>query len=324
MNAVEQGAERIARDWLKVKNGERVVILTEEDCRSQAEALRRQAERLGASAVTLVLSAGGGQLGEELERFPVSEHIDRSDTVVGATKYSVLTARKIAAAVRAGKRFLSLPLFTGSGAEMLSLPFLAMPPQQASEMAARLLKGLRGRECIRITTAPGTDLRLSLKGRQAGAFTGDFSHGSCCDSCCFEVFAAPREDSVEGILVADASLGYIGAPEQPVRLRFSAGRLTEIEKSPAGDRLRDYISAFGDDRMNVAGELGIGLNTHGHCRGDCYIEDESVYGTFHIGMGRNLTFGGQHDAAGHYDLVAWGPDLYADGRLLCRAGEIVF
>lgn len=324
MNAVERGAERIARDWLKITAGERVVILSEEGYRSQAEALHRQAERFGAEAETLMVSAGRGQLGAELEQAGISEYIDRCDTVIGATKYSILTARKIAAAVAEGKRFLSLPLFTCSGAEMLGLPFLAMPPQRASQMAARLLEGLQGRNTLRITTAMGTDLRLSLAGRRVGAFTGDFTHGICCDSSCFEVFAAPQEDSAEGVLVVDASFGYIAAPERPVRLRFCGGKLVEIEKSPAGDRLRDYISAFGDDRMNVAGELGIGLNTCGSCRGDCYIEDESVYGTFHVGMGRNLTFGGENDAVGHYDLVAWRPTIYADEKLICRDGEIVF
>ena len=289
MTAVEQGAERIVRDWIKVKEGERIAILTEEGYHDQADAIRRKAEKQGAETVLVSLPLQGKQAGTVLETAPVAGILDRSDVIIGATKYSVLTARKIRDAVAAGQRFLSLPLFTCSGRKMLAMPFLAMPPAEASSMAARLLEKFRGKETVRITTPAGTDLRLSVAARQAGAFTGDFSHGSCCDSCCFEVYVAPREDSAEGTLAVDASLGYLGAPEKPLFLQFRRGQLTEIECSEDGKRLRDYISAFADDRMNVAGELGIGLNTLGRCRGDCYIEDESVYGTFHIGMGRNLT-----------------------------------
>lgn len=60
--------------------------------------------------------------------------------------------------------------------------------------------------------------------------------------------------------------------------------------------------------MVVAAEFGIGLNTHSRCAGNCYIEDESTYGTFHIGFGRNIALGGVQDASG---LTIWSPTLPA-------------
>ena len=70
----------------------------------------------------------------------------------------------------------------------------------------------------------------------------------------------------------------------------------------------------------VAGELGIGLNKKSRCVGNCYIEDESAFTTFHIGMGRNLALGGVHDAAGHFDLVFQFPTIYADDILIMKDG----
>ena len=57
--------------------------------------------------------------------------------------------------------------------------------------------------------------------------------------------------------------------------------------------------------------------------GDCYIEDESAYGTFHIGLGRNLALGGVHNAKGHFDLVCLAPDIYAVNRMLMQEGKII-
>ena len=76
------------------------------------------------------------------------------------------------------------------------------------------------------------------------------------------------------------------------------------------------MDSFEDPRIYVAGEFGIGLNTLSQCLGNCYIEDESTFSTFHIGMGRNLALGGIQDAAGHFDLVFHRPTIYADQTLI--------
>ena len=57
--------------------------------------------------------------------------------------------------------------------------------------------------------------------------------------------------------------------------------------------------------------------------GNCYIEDESTFTTFHIGMGRNLALGGVHDAAGHFDLVFKYPTIYAGDVLIMKDGQPV-
>lgn len=73
--------------------------------------------------------------------------------------------------------------------------------------------------------------------------------------------------------------------------------------------------------MLVLGELGIGVNRKARCAGRSYIEDECAYGTFHVGLGRNVGLGGGHYAKGHFDLVAFRPDIGVDGRDVMLAGE---
>ena len=58
------------------------------------------------------------------------------------------------------------------------------------------------------------------------------------------------------------------------------------------------MEEYFDPRIYIAGELGIGLNSCSNCLGNCYIEDESAYGTFHVGLGRNIALGGVQNAKG--------------------------
>ena len=103
-------------------------------------------------------------------------------------------------------------------------------------------------------------------------------------------------------MIVDGSMGYIGKVTEPFGITFSKGRISEIEDTADGKRLKDYLVSFQDFEMYVAGEFGIGLNSYSKCRGKCYIEDESAYGTFHIGFGRNIALGGVHEAT---SILTW-------------------
>lgn len=127
----------------------------------------------------------------------------------------------------------------------------------------------------------------------------------------------------EGVMVLDGSLGYIGRPTEPTKIWFREGRIQGVEETPTGIRLQAYMDSYKDSGIYVAGEFGIGLNSYSKCRGNCYIEDESAYGTFHIGLGRNLALGGVHEANGHFDLVCLEPDIYTDNRQIMQQGKII-
>ena len=129
--------------------------------------------------------------------------------------------------------------------------------------------------------------------------------------------------SKDGELILDGSMGYIGIVDSPVRVELRGGRIVEIEDNASGRRLKQFLARFHDpENMVVAAEFGIGLNTHSRCAGNCYIEDESTYGTFHIGFGRNIALGGVQDASGHYDLVTHAPCIYVDNRMIMDHGQL--
>ena len=199
-----------------------------------------------------------------------------------------------------------------------------MDPAESKRMADELLLKLSGGKKLKVTTAAGTNLTFSMEGREAQLFTGATRQGRGYSSSSFEIFIPVVEDQTYGTGLVDASLGYLGIPKEPVRIGIKEGRICEIEQNETGRKLSQYMADFKDERMYVVGEFGIGLNTFSQCKGNSYIEDESTYGTFHIGLGRNIGFGGKHEARAHFDLVFDKPDIYVDGIIIMKKGEIIW
>ena len=314
---LEEGARIVIERWCKVRPGEKVLILSDEQHVEESMALWTAADRRDAEVTLMTIQGHRSHPGKVLHS--MADFVLHNDLVIGATNHSILTNRIIKEVLSRGGRFLSLPLSNGQGPLALTLDFMAMDPGEAERMGRGMLEALRQAESVHVTTALGTDLHFGKRGRTPGLFNGLADQPGKAGSSSFEIYIGIEETETAGRAVVDGSLGYLGRPDPPIRLDFRQGRLVEIA-GEAGEGLRRYMNSFGDRGIYVAGELGIGLNKISRCRGNCYIEDESTFTTFHIGMGRNLALGGVHDAAGHFDLVFQRPTIYAGDILIMKDG----
>lgn len=307
--------------WVNVRPRDRVLIVTDPIHAEEAQILKAAAGRRSNTVSVLLTENQGRHVGTFFDN---NEDIfDPYTAVIAATDYSLVTTRAAKRAIERHRKFLSLPLSTNDGRSMLAYDFLQMDTKKSRLMAKVIMRYLREAVRLRVTTPAGTDLTVSKRGRNPGFFNGVVRDGHGYSSASIETYVPVEENSAEGIMVLDGSLGYIGRPEEPTRIGFRGGRAEEIEKTPTGIRLAKYMQDYNDSRIYIAGEFGIGLNSLSQCLGRCYIEDESCYGTFHIGLGRNLALGGQQNASGHFDLVCLEPDIYADNRLLMQRGKII-
>lgn len=317
---IQQGAQIIIRDWVRLRGRERLLIVSSRRYLKEAGALKEAARRVGSTVDTLMLDEMSMYVG-----LYFNEHIDafdNYDAVIGAAEYSLITTKAVKRAIARKKRFLSLPLSTNDGNSMLSYGFLRADTAKSKIMASAILGFCQSAAKIKIQTSMGTDLDLCIKGRKAGFFNGCCKDGKGLSSASVEAYFPVVEDKAEGIFILDGSMGYIGPVESPVAIRLHGGKITYIENNRSGKKLKEYIQCFHDERMLTASEFGIGLNTYSCCLGRCYIEDESAYGTFHIGFGRNLALGGRQDAVGHFDLVAHNADIYVDNQMIMDHGKI--
>ncbi|MCR5289130.1 MAG: hypothetical protein K6E51_03970 [Treponema sp.] len=325
---IETAAAIIINDWLYVKRNEVFYFITDEYHTLEAKACIQQAEQRGAITKLTILPQQKIQDGQLLET--IRNIMSYADVVVGATTYSFITTDAVDFALKHGARFLSLPLSTNTGDSLFKSHFLSMNPKVAERNAKRLLPFLKKASTLHVTTPAGTDATFSMRGRRPGFFSGKATRHGTFTSASFEVYIPIIENSANGTVIIDGSLGYLGAVTHPVRVQFIDGKMN-IDTNQNCDtnhynndakRLSEYIRTFNDPRMSFAVEFGIGLNECAHCVGDSYIEDESTAGTFHIGLGRNLALGGTHDAAGHFDIVMHKPDIYADSIQILSHGQI--
>lgn len=318
---IQTGVSIIMNRWLEVSRDELVLFITDETHLREAEAVEEWARASDSVLKVVVLPADAVQSGDVIHE--MEEQLCRANVIIGATDYSFITTPEVSKATKAGARFLSLPLSCSNGTSLLENEFIAMDCRWTARMAKKILPKINKAERLHVETALGTDLTFYKKGRKGGYYNGSATRRGDVASASFEVYVAPVEDATEGILVLDGSLGYEGLVNEPIHIEFHNGRLSTSDTHEDARRLVKYIESFGSDTMWVNGEFGIGLNALSRCRGVSYIEDESTYGTFHIGMGRNISLGGVQSAPGHFDIVTHDPTIWADGVCIMRDGEIV-
>ena len=319
---IDKGVSIILHDWLDVHEDELVHFITDESHLREAEAVERWAYGADAILKTTILNSQLVQRGEVIES--MADIFAKENVIIGATNFSFITTNAIKTAVAKGARFLSLPLSCAHGSSLLENDFIEMDPRTTYKDARRILNALKGTRYIHVTTEKGTDMYFDIANRTPGYFNGRAARKGLIGSSSFEVFVAPNEDETSGVLYLDGSFGYLGKVENTVKIIFEKGRLVSAEsEGKDADKLISYIKSFNSDNMFKPGELGIGLNRISKICGISYIEDESAFHTFHIGMGRNIGLGGRQEAAGHFDIVTHNPSITADGKPIMIDGEIV-
>ncbi len=148
-----------------------------------------------------------------------------------------------------------------------------------------------------------TDLTFSTAGRTY--VVGD-GHINIPDG---EVYTAPVDDSVEGVITFEYPGVYAGRTINGIRLEFRAGEVVAATAESGGEFLQQILAI--DDGARRIGEFGVGVN-FGIDRfvGDILF-DEKIGGTIHLALGRAYAeCGGTNQSALHWDLVK---DLRSEG-----------
>jgi len=192
---------------------------------------------------------------------------------------------------------------------------LSEPAPDLAEPAAALLAQLEGCKTVRIRGRAGTDLTLRVAGRPWLTDAAPLEPGDFANFPGGEIYVAPHRDGADGVLVADLTVPYTvdGLVDEPVTLRFEAGRVVSIDGGRAADLLRELVDSAGTG-ADVVAELGLGLNPAVRPRGHVML-DEKAARTAHVAIGRNTgSYGGDNESSIHVDMIFSEPELEADGR----------
>jgi aminopeptidase len=171
-------------------------------------------------------------------------------------------------------------------------------------------------EEVRIV-GPGTDLTLSLAGREGAVDDGHVNMPGG------EIFYSPVEDSADGVIeFGEFPAVYYGREVDGARLVFEGGRVVEAGARSGEDFLIQMLDT--DEGARRLGELGIGCNPGIQRYMKNVAFDEKIDGTIHLAVGNSYTFtGGTNKSAVHWDIVKdlrTDGELYADGTLVQKNG----
>lgn len=313
------GVQRLVEVNGRVTEGEPVVIVTDPEMERYATLVAEVARAQGAIVTTCVMPVRR-QDGEEPPE-PVARAMAAAKVIFSPVSVSITHTRAMRTALERGARAI---LMTAYSDEILTSPALLKTDFQAQAAVCRKLgNAFTAGGRVRLTSPKGTDLSFSIEGRTANVLTNIPEPGHLAPVPDIEVNVVPVTGSAQGRLIADASIPYlgIGILQDPVVCTVEDGFITRMDGGPEADRLRVYLSSFGDHNCFNVAELGVGLNPNARLTGEM-LEDEGVLGTIHVGIGTSHTLGGEVVAPTHYDLLMWEPTIEVDGRVVQRNKEV--
>ncbi|MGA1793437.1 MAG: aminopeptidase [Thermoplasmatota archaeon] len=320
---LKKAAEVAINDVLKVREGEKVLIVTNPsiDVSTISKALFDSSRKAGADTTMLVQ--------------PVKSQLDfANETVLGSLRTDPDVLISISEE-KLGKDRHSIkdPIKVGDNTydhyfnyllgEKKSRSFwspsvtldifertVPIDYSKLKEDCSKIKEVLDRGDVVHIEAPSGTNLDIGIGGRKAKSDDGNFSEpGSGGNLPAGETFISPELASSRGTIVFDGSIASdrgIIIIDKPIKCEVDAGLVTEIHGGEEAAKLRDTIqrarertAEFVDQgklskedldhyMTNTAnlGELGIGLNHKATIIGNM-LEDEKVYGTCHIAIGAN-------------------------------------
>ena len=202
---------------------------------------------------------------------------------------------------------------------------------------------------VKVSAPSGTDIHIDITGREAMCDDGDFSNpGDGGNLPAGETFISPVVGKTEGIIAFDGSISTNSGDiiiKDPIIVSVEKGYAIEIKGSEEAERLNETIEKaeknahlfekegklpegegmkYAKNARNI-GELGIGLNPEAVISGNM-LEDEKAFKTCHFAIGSNY----DEDAPAliHLDGLVKEPTIilvFEDGseKTIVKNGDII-
>lgn len=317
---LKQGARKLVEVNGRAIAEDRILVITDYTMQGMAEYIIDAARATGAEVVTCIMPPRKRD-GQEPPAAVAAAMIEAT-LLFSPVRRSITHTRAMRAALDSGARAILMTAYTE---ELLTSPALLETDFSAqAEVCVRIGDAFTQGDRVKLTSPRGTELTFSIAGRRANVLTNIPEPGQLAPVPDIEVNVVPVTGSAQGLLIADASVPYlgIGVLDEPITCHIEDGYITKIEGGEQARVLKEDLDSH-DDRhcFNIA-ELGVGLNPNARLNGTM-LDDEGVMGTIHIGIGTSHTLGGEVVAPTHYDLIMWAPEIEVDGMVIQRDKEIL-
>lgn len=255
---------------------------------------------------------------------PIARAMREADVVITMGGRALLFTEAWKEATAAGVKFATFGPVTKEYLALLDISKKDLLEVRA--LTEKIVKLLTEASSAHLTTRAGTDLRMSLKGRNGMAILPFGIKGSfCIIPTCAEATCAPIENSVEGVALVDGTLvgaaNFVGPVEEPFEIRIEKGRIVQIGAGKDGRRLENLLNTLPKEVRNF-GELGVNSNHKVPKKLMGNRTDNWIAGHVHLGFGRNDHLGGTTKIDIHLDALVTFATLLLDGIPILENGNL--
>ncbi|MBW2147348.1 MAG: aminopeptidase [Deltaproteobacteria bacterium] len=313
-----RGARTLVDMCTKIKAGENVLVVTDFEKFEIAEVVAAAANERGGEVTIAIMTPRKADSAEPPPS--VAEAMKKSDVIFTPVLKSITHTQAVKNAAAAGARILVMTHFTP---EIMISGGIEADFEAQKLVCQNVARTLEQGKHLHLTTQKGTNLTANIEGRRGNALYCIVEPGEFSTVPTIEANVSPVEGSAEGVIVADASIPYlgIGVLREPVTLTVKKGMITSIDGGDQARVLAENLKSLGDPNVYNIAEVGIGLNPKSRMTG-IMLDDEGVFGSVHIGIGTNITLGGTLKTACHYDALQWRGTIEVDGRLILENGQL--
>ncbi|MBA3773044.1 MAG: peptidase M29 [Ramlibacter sp.] len=321
-----------------LRPGDTVAVLSESQSRPVlVEAAALAAARMGCRTYRIEVPAVW-QPGPAVRSTGASTALQQMAPVVAALAGSTLV---VDCTVEGLMHAPELPAILGGGARVLYVSnehpeALArlVPDGSLEPLVKAHIRRLRAARSMRVSSAAGTDLVISLAGAACGGNWGYTTRpGTMTHWPAGLALAFPAAGSVNGTLVlaeGDVNLTFKRYIERPITLRIENDYVTRIEGSGVdAELLRSYIAAWGDREAYAVSHVGYGLNAAARWDSMALYDKRDFNGTELRAFSGNFLYStGANEVAGrytrgHFDLPLRNCTVELDGAAVVDAGKVV-
>jgi leucyl aminopeptidase (aminopeptidase T) len=312
LESLMKGARIAVNQCMGIKKGEKVLIIIDRKMPEElSEALMQAVKETGAECeIKFIepLKVNGQEPSEEIAKL-----MKKPDALFLVTSKSLSHTKARRDASKEGVRIASMPGVTNFS---FIEGGLTADYRTVKDLTEIMHEKLKNSKTIRITSENGTDFTANVDERRWDKDDGMINEkGKFNNLPAGEVSVAPLEGSSNGVIIIDRMAEYGNRITYTVKDGFAI----KIEGS---ESLEEQVEKIGLKARNIA-EIGIGTNPKARIIGNV-LEDEKVFGTVHVALGNNLSFGGSIDVPLHLDGIILKPTVEVDGKILIKDGKWVF
>lgn len=306
-------SKSILKSTLDVKEGESVLIVTDDEKLEIGNFLYEAAKELNTDAILMVMKKREVS-GQEPPK-AVAEAMKNADVVLCPTTSSLTHTNAKIEAAKAGSRIATMP---GITKEMFIKGAMTADYSKVEALTKKVTDMLTNAKTAKIEKE-GLVLNINIEGRNGVNSSGVYRNkGEAGNLPSGEGYIAPLEDGSNGEVIIDGSMVKMGVLSKPLKLTIKNGKLIKIENDPE-NKLAILLA---NEKNATLCELGIGTNESAILCG-IILEDEKVFGTVHIAFGTNTSFGGTNKADCHLDGIILKPTLFLDDKKILDNGNFL-